>query len=1098
MNISDLERLITWYNKYQHNMEPFKKLTLVALYLMLVALPSFGQDKEKSLNKTITRSVHYDIPYGYQQLGTTDLFYRQSYESIDFIGRFNSHYYSSTYSDGGYKLAIKVGSNNATSVDCLNGTTIENITCTVSVVPQGDLGRVIYTVTNISESDVYVSLGTHADVMIGRNDRAPISRRIDTIGNTYGLTMKDGGGTQLCVLFGSGLVGVNTVSDYWFGYYYQNNDVYAMVGNYSSGDNYMEENGSYDSGMGWCWKDRRIPANSSVEFSYLIGVGEVNLEPNSSFEVTPDDPEGWNDLSRPHSLTLDGEYESPAGQNGKIEYAVEDSEEWIALTEELESGSSFTATLVAMFNPALSTHTIRFRTVDAVGNTSMLSPIVYKDVSFQAVQGIEDQVYNWGDSITQTSVTCELQSDQYEITNYRNNVNAGVASFNIEGVFPYTIGRKTYNFNIEPLSLTGDLEFTDNRSYIYSGYPFTPEWCFTYEKQNDLVANQDYNIEWANNIYPGTATLQIQGVNNFTGTLQNTFFIEKAQLRSDLYSLSLPSEDITFDNESHPATSSKSNGVGDITFYYSSSVSDDLMTNAPSAIGKYDIYVEIADGTLYYGMPLTKIGSFTIYQFDEADWDTIQTVVPLLTQKGWLHPWNLTNGIISASSLDGLVIEEGHVIGINLANQGLSGTFPVELLSFNNLENLNISNNNFEGGLEGILAYAAQNPAMFAKVESIDLSNNGFSGNIGAFAGAFPSLTLLNASGNRISDINPKIAPRVTCLNLEGQILDEIVEIDLANLSVGSLAEQIPSILLYNHSEQSYNKPLRLKCTTNDKWYVVMTYDNEQIGFTDVSEQNAYHGNSGDILSTVALSNNGNDADAYLSMKLDFDMGDADFSGDVGILDLQSTILYVFDEYNRRRPFNFTAANTFVDSYINVQDVVSTVDLLLSQKPDNSIVYAKDFDNFAYKADSELFSECYIWVENGKVFLKNEIPVAAMMIDGDQFGEFDLTRYGMTCSQNGTRMIAYSLSGGYIPSGTHEIGICNEETKITNISLSSLTAEYMKSEILENVITSIDGVILEYGDEYEIYTLNGKRVHDFVKGINILKFPNRVVKLFVP
>ena len=79
-------------------------------------------------------------------------------------------------------------------------------------------------------------------------------------------------------------------------------------------------------------------------------MGEVNLEPNSSFEVTPDDPEGWNDLSRPHKLTLEGTYESPAGLDGMIEYAVEDSEEWIAMTDMMPSGSAFNDSIVAMFD----------------------------------------------------------------------------------------------------------------------------------------------------------------------------------------------------------------------------------------------------------------------------------------------------------------------------------------------------------------------------------------------------------------------------------------------------------------------------------------------------------------------------------------------------------------------------------------------------------------------------------------------------------------------------------------------------------------------------------------------------------------------------
>ena len=51
-----------------------------------------------------------------------------------------------------------------------------------------------YTVTNNNEEDVVVSLGTHADVMIGNNDAAPISRRLDSFEQTYGITMKGANG----------------------------------------------------------------------------------------------------------------------------------------------------------------------------------------------------------------------------------------------------------------------------------------------------------------------------------------------------------------------------------------------------------------------------------------------------------------------------------------------------------------------------------------------------------------------------------------------------------------------------------------------------------------------------------------------------------------------------------------------------------------------------------------------------------------------------------------------------------------------------------------------------------------------------------------
>ena len=342
-----------------------------------------------------------NIPSGYLEIENTDLcynknaisFFNENIHSIDIKGQFNGTYYCSTYEDHGYDLAVQVDNNSPTFVDCQTGTTTNGVRVETDVVRQADLARVCYYVTNTNNADVTVSLGIHADVMIGDNDSAPIVRKIDTIGNTYGLALLDGGGAQLCVLFGNGLAGVTGVSDFWFGSWNLNVSSEEMVGNYNQGDSWMVENGGYDSGMGWCWKNRIIPAGATVVFSWLIGVGDVKLEPNSNFEVTPEDPEGWNDLSRLHVLTLEGDYESPAGLAGTIEYAVEDSEEWTPLTEMLESGSTFSGEVRAMFNASLATHTIRFRTVDQVGNTTLLPPIVYPDVSFYTLDGIVDKVY---------------------------------------------------------------------------------------------------------------------------------------------------------------------------------------------------------------------------------------------------------------------------------------------------------------------------------------------------------------------------------------------------------------------------------------------------------------------------------------------------------------------------------------------------------------------------------------------------------------------------------------------------------------------------------------------------------------------------------
>ena len=804
---------------------------LFSILLCWATLTAHAQVPPKKKNST-RRSISSSMPSGYVQVGNTDLCYNKSAinwygentHSIDIQGKFGSNYYGSTYANGGYRVAMQVG-DNIVDVDCLNGTTVNGVKFESEVMAQADLARVCYYITNTNERDTIISLGIHADVMIGNNDGAPIIRKVDTIGNTYGLALLDGNGAQLCVLFGSGLTGVTGVSDFWFGCYYLNSETYAMVGNYSSGDCYMVENGSYDSGMGWCWKNRTIPAGATVTFSWLIGVGEVNLEPNSSFEVTPEDPDGWNDLSRLHVLALEGDYESPAGLSGRIEYAVEDSEEWIALTEMLESGSTFNDTVRAMFNPDLATHTIRFRTVDQVGNTTLLPSIVYPDVSYHAISGVSDMTYT-GEPLFQTNISCDLNEGHYALKNYQNNVNVGTASFNVEGVFPYTIGRKTYHFAINPQPLSGNLVLNET-SFVYNGNSFTPQWQFSNGDYANLEYNRDYTLAWSNNRLPGTATLTVTGKGNYTGTLSATFAIDKAPLTNNLYVLTLPEEDVTYDEQGHGATISKSNGVGDATFTYTTKGQTDFTTQQPVAVGEYDIYLEIADGSLYYGMSRTKVGSFAIFQFDAAEWEILQTIKEQLVDMGWSQPWDVSQGMKGVSSIQGLTIEKGHVIGIDLEGQNLEGAFPFALFALPQLSELNLSHNNLSGDVgTGLADYCLQNSDVGLNLKELNISYNQFTGNVGLLCKNLTALQSLKASNNQLSEVYPMIPLTVTEVDLGGQNLNEEFPLHLGNQPVASLVEQLPNILFYKHQQQTYATDLEFTCEhEGDGWNMTMGLD---------------------------------------------------------------------------------------------------------------------------------------------------------------------------------------------------------------------------------------------------------------------------------
>lgn len=500
-----------------------KFLFWLAVLLSFSTVMSYAQGDSALIKKKNgpKKAIYYEVPWGYQQIGDTKLYSHENEESIDIYGDFNGVYYGSTFADYGYTAAMQVGDfyNRVNP----NGTTIDGVFAKATIAAQGELARIDYTVTNNNSTDMTISFGVYADVQIGDNDGAPIERRIDTEGNTYGLTMMDGNGAQMCALFGSGLTGVTAVDDYWFGNYGYNSSSYNIVGNYEPYiDNWMVENASYDSAMGWCWKNRTIPAGETVVFSWIIGIGDVNFVPTSSFEVTSADLTTWNDLSVSHPFVATGFYSSPFGQDGYLEYSVEDSEEWTRIESPITSGTSFSKSFSVMFDPTRETHVISFRVTDYVGNMTSLPSVEYTDITFFPVTGFVDKTYT-GEELTQSNLTYDFPVAWSYY--YEDNVNVGTANYVVIGQYPQSIGTSKYPFTINPQSLTGSISVRG--SYTSTGEEIIPDWYFTVSRFNSLEEETDYTVAFANNIQPGTATITVTGQGNYCGTLTGEFTIEE-------------------------------------------------------------------------------------------------------------------------------------------------------------------------------------------------------------------------------------------------------------------------------------------------------------------------------------------------------------------------------------------------------------------------------------------------------------------------------------------------------------------------------------------------------------------------------------------
>lgn len=846
-------------------------------------------------------------------------------------------------------------------------------------------------------------------------------------------------------------------------------------------------------------------AVDAYKASEIWGKYKIQAIPDNVYSIpvgaTPDDPEAWNDLNRAHQLTLEGTYDNPSKLNGKIEYAIDDYNEWTALTKELESGETFKGTVIAKFNAELPEHSIRLRAVDVEGGITKLTPITYIDVSPHSLNGIENKYFNWGDSIYQTNLTCDLSPNEYEIKGYKNNVNAGVASFNIEGVFPRTIGRKTYEFNIMPLQLEGDIEFVSEEPIRYTGSPLTPEWKFTEEKYNTLNRDADFNITWSDNVLPGMGLLKVTGIHNFNGTISKSFYIDKNLLSDKVYRLYLPTENAFYDGNPHAASYAKSEGVGEISFYYAVAGSEDLTESAPIEAGDYDAYVEISEGELYYGLPLTKFGSFTIYNFDNKDWENINALNNQLIEAGVSDLWNLEEGVSSVGSLKGLEIEGGHVVGVQLSDIGLTGSFPTTIFSFTNLKRINISNNNLSGNLSTLIAeIALQQPESFGSIESLDVSGNKLNGNLGIITQSLTSLNYLDASNNAFEDVYPAIPESVNFINISNQEIGRTIDLNLSNITADNIITQLPTILLYDLDTHGFlteldllltNKPISLSQNApGDVWSMQIHISPDGVSMPNMIGGNTFRGQNGEELHVYEIKKEKPTGTTF-NAKLNFEKGDANFIGGIDASDLQATILYAFGLYSEY-PFNFTAANTYEDEIINVQDVTCTVNILLEHMTNMPTeVPARIRTN-----TEDAPSEAEIRLLDGKVILYAERPIAALSVKATSNIQWTTEKYGLLQSKTDGNLVAYSLSGAEIPAGEHVIGEFYDAARIVYTSIADTNAQAMRTIINNHGQSAVNIIPFEIDNKCQIFDITGKRHTEPVKGLNIIIREGKVLKYY--
>lgn len=411
----------------------------------------------------------------------------------------------------------------------------------------------------------------------------------------------------------------------------------------------------------------------------------------------------------------------------------------------------------------------------------------------------------------------------------------------------------------------------------------------------------------------------------------------------------------------------------------------------------------------------------TTIKIDEEEWLVLKEYYQSVDSYTWNKCWDFSSP--SASKLPGVTATDGHITHIDLEGNNIFGPFPYSFLTLPYLEELNLSDNRLTGDIgEGMTSLLQTVGYLSSSIRTLNMSYNQLTGNVSILANALPNLNYLYASNNRFEEVNPVISSTVTELGLNGQTISQVVDINIQDLSNGIIPDNIPNILLYNHYQQSYDSFLNLNIFNGSGYKMTLGFGD---GLYNISgNKYVYQGESGNLIYTTTYNNSYTVSDCTLPARLYFDEGDANFNGQIDILDLQTQINYMFDDYFN--VFNFTAANLWKDDRINVQDAVCMVNMLL----DRNEVTGSSSRMSKVLQKNNTNNEGQIFISDGKLFVNTSSEISAFDIvistnEGITLSS-ELTNYGITCSvrrENGqAHVIGYSLNGGSLPKGLIQLG----------------------------------------------------------------------------
>ena len=380
------------------------------------------------------------------------------------------------------------------------------------------------------------------------------------------------------------------------------------------------------------------------------------------------------------------------------------------------------------------------------------------------------------------------------------------------------------------------------------------------------------------------------------------------------------------------------------------------------------------------------------------------------------RPWDISTSAVDDYGWEGLTLDdEGHVIEIDLSEKGLKGTIPASLFSMPYLQVLDLSQNTLTGKMEELVTENAS----AVNLKKLDLSHNQFSGTITNGFALLTGLEEVFLGSNRLEDIDYTFPLDSFYVSLSYQTL----HITDKALSPSHFDFVIPGICLYDHDRQSLETYPTFSLAYLDGSHAIeWIYDTNEQLYKPKYDYNHPYLNLPPNQDLVFKQETGSARGSRDTIQLAFEMGDANLDAAVNIADVRHTLNYIFDEmtYGAYIQFNYYAANTLADETINVQDMVSTVNLIL-ENPD------LDVQTMSLRS---LGATAYLSIEDKQLVIQNPVsPIMDMdiLLKGISSQQVELLlpneqfQYRVKDTKEGVRVILIGMNTSGIGLGKHEI-----------------------------------------------------------------------------